>query len=78
MGRTQGIASFPWEGGQMPPPSWARKRRCQTPFSKGLHQEPKPGPWDPKLHSFSLASPYWSSAVSWESTCSSCDSEGWK
>ena len=77
-GQDPGRSILPREGGQTPPSIMGSKRRCQTPFSKGLHSRAQAWPWTPSYHSFAFAPPYWSSAVSWESMCSACDSEGWK
>ena len=41
-------------------------------------KSPSLAPGPPAIIPSLLPPTYWSSAVSWESTCSSCDSEGWK
>lgn len=78
-GQDPGHSILPREGGQMPLSIVGSKRRCQTPFSKGLHSRAQAWPLGPQAFIPSLLPPtYWSSAVSWESACSSCDSEGWE
>lgn len=78
-GQDPGHSILPREGGQMLLSIVGSKRRCQTPFSKGLHSGAQAWPLGPQAFIPSLLPPtYWSSAVSWESACSSCDSEGWE
>ena len=54
-GQDPGRSILPREGGQTPPSIMGSKRRCQPPFSKGLHSSPSLA-LDPQL-SFLLFCP---------------------
>lgn len=55
-GQDPGHSILPREGGQMPLSIVGSKRRCQTPFSKGLHSKsPSLAPGTPSFHSFAFA-----------------------